>query len=159
MKELQQLQNQLKKEKELIITLEAQLLTAQEELNNLTSKINHLPTWEKLTEIETQRDQVKQEYSELKEKLAQITHQKQVLEVQFEDLVANRFTSEEIKLENQKLTKNLTQAQNKIKELEKQIKEFESELLTEQVSNKMVLESEQKRRKVAESELEQKQTE
>jgi hypothetical protein len=159
MKELVQLQNQLKEEKELTITLEAQLLTVQEELNNLTIKINHLPTWEKLTEIEIQRDQVKQEYSELKVKLAQITHEKQVLEVQFEDLAANRFTSEEIKLENQKLTKSLTQSQNKIKELEKQVKEFESELLTEQVSNKMVLESEQKRRRIAESELEQKQTE
>src|SRR3954447_205069 len=113
MKELAQLQNQLKEEKELTITLEAQLLTAQEDLNNLTIKTKQSPTWEQLEEIETQRDKAKKEHSELEAKLEQIVHEKQVLEVQFKDLSANRLTSEEIKLENQQLNKKLTQSQNR----------------------------------------------
>src|SRR5437016_1728864 len=116
MKELEQLQNQLKEEKELTITLEAQLLTAQEELSNLTIKTKQSPTWEQLNEVETEKDKIKKEYSELETKLENITHEKQVLEVQFKDLLANRLTSEEIKLENQQLNRKLTQSQNRIKE-------------------------------------------
>jgi|SRR3954471_20980081 hypothetical protein len=97
MKELGQLQTKLKEEKEFTITLEAQLLTAQEELSNLTIKTKQSPTWEQLEEIKSERDKIKKEYSELEAKLEQTTHEKQVLEVQFKDLSANHLTSEEFK--------------------------------------------------------------
>jgi chromosome segregation ATPase len=159
MKELEQLQNQLKEEKELTITLEAQLLTAQEELSNLTIKTKQSPTWEQLNEVETEKDKAKKEYNELKEKLAQITHEKQVLEVQFKDLLANRLTSEEIKKDNQKLTKELDKSKSRIKELEQKVKDLEIEMLTEQVANNNILDQERKAKQAVKQELANKQVE
>lgn|SRR5581483_3095666 len=159
MKKLNQIQNELQEQKELTTTLEAQLLTAHEEINNLTIKINHFPTWENLNEVEIERDKVKKEYYELKEKLEQVVREKQVLEVQFKDLSSNRLTSKEVKQENQRLNREISQVKIQVKELEEKVEELESELLTEQLSSRMVLESEREKKEEVKVELEQQQNE
>jgi len=72
----------------------------------------------------------------------------------------NQLQNQIIQSEQEKslLVQNLTQAEDKIKELAKQVKKLEVELKTEEAANNIMLDKERKEKQALEQQLAQKQT-